>query len=133
AAVLAFAPRFGNLLGGLAGATGTNSLSVELPGPPAITVVAPQSTVEQPRSVRAGSGAAPAEDWTEVEWKLPLTVRGRSLGTMIARHILPPGAKADEEQLLKIVADQVAIAAENARLYEGVMRRAAEQESLVES
>src|SRR4029453_12772358 len=29
--------------------------------------------------------------------------------------------------------DQVAIAAENARLYEGVMRRAAEQESLVES
>src|SRR5206468_583398 len=48
-------------------------------------------------------------------------------------HVLPPGAKADEEQLLKIVADQVAIAAENARLYEGVMRRAAEQESLVES
>src|SRR5262249_59358991 len=68
-----------------------------------------------------------------VEWKLPLTVRGRSLGVMIARHVLPPGAKADEEQLLKIVADQVAIAAENARLYEGVMRRAAEQESLVES
>ena len=52
---------------------------------------------------------------------------------MIARHVLPPGAKADEEQLLKIVADQVAIAAENGRLYEGVMRRAAEQESLVES
>jgi len=97
------------------------------------TVVAPQSTVEQPRSVLAGSGAAPAEDWTEVEWKLPLTIRGRSLGVMIARHVLPPGAKADEEQLLKIVADQVAIAAENARLYEGVMRRAAEQESLVES
>src|SRR5437870_12037745 len=41
---------------------------------------------------------------------------------MIARHVLPPGAKADEEQLLKIVADQVAIAVENARLYEGVMR-----------
>ena len=39
---------------------------------------------------------------------------------MIARHVLPPGAKADEEQLLKIVADQVAIAVENARLYEGV-------------
>jgi len=52
---------------------------------------------------------------------------------MTARHVLPPGAKADEEQLLKIVADQVAIAAENARLFEGVMRRAAEQESLVES
>jgi signal transduction histidine kinase len=58
----------------------------------------------------------------EVEWRLPLTVRGRQLGVMIARHVLPPGAKADEEQLLKIVADQVAIAVENARLYEGVMR-----------
>jgi len=130
---LGVAPMLEKLLGGLAAAIGTTSLSVELTGPPAITVVAPQSTVEQPRSVLAGSGAAPAEDWTEVEWKLPLTVRGRSLGVMIARHVLPPGAKADEEQLLKIVADQVAIAAENARLYEGVMRRAAEQESLVES
>src|SRR5439155_6147520 len=57
-----------------------------------------------------------------VEWRLPLNVRGRPLGVMIARHVLPPGAKADEEQLLKIVADQVAIAVENARLYEGVMR-----------
>jgi CheY-like chemotaxis protein len=130
---LGVAPMLEKLLGGLAAAIGTTSLSVELTGPPAITVVAPQSTVEQPRSVLAGSGAAPAEDWTEVEWNLPLTVRGRSLGVMIARHVLPPGAKADEEQLLKIVADQVAIAAENARLYEGVMRRAAEQESLVES
>ena len=130
---LGVAPMLEKLLGGLAAAIGTTSLSVELTGPPAITVVAPQSTIEQPRSVLAGAGAAPAEDWTEVEWKLPLTVRGRSLGVMIARHVLPPGAKADEEQLLKIVADQVAIAAENARLYEGVMRRAAEQESLVES
>jgi len=130
---LGVAPMLEKLLGGLAAAIGTTSLSVELTGPPAITVVAPQSTIEQPRSVLAGSGAAPAEDWSEVEWMLPLTVRGRSLGVMIARHVLPPGAKADEEQLLKIVADQVAIAAENARLYEGVMRRAAEQESLVES
>src|SRR5439155_1377624 len=37
------------------------------------------------------------------------------------------------EQLLKIVADRVAIAVENARLYERVMRRAAAQESLVEA
>src|SRR4029434_3642946 len=76
----------------------------------------------QSGSVLAGSGVPAADDWTEVEWRLPLTVRGRPLGVMIARHVLPPGAKADEEQLLKIVADQVAIAVENARLYEGVMR-----------
>ena len=109
---LGVAPMLEKLLGGLAAAIGTTNLSVELTGPPAVTVVAPQSTVEQPRSVLAGSGAAPSEDWTEVEWKLPLKIRGRSLGVMIARHVLPPGAKADEEQLLKIVADQVAIAAE---------------------
>src|SRR5258705_11155159 len=119
---LGVAPMLEKLLGGLAGAIGTTSLSVELTGPPAVTVAAPQNAVEQPRSVLAGSGATPAEDWTEVEWKLPLKIRGRSLGVMIARHVLPPGAKADEEQLLKIVADQVAIAVENARLYEGVMR-----------
>ncbi len=121
------------LLGGLSEAIGTTSLSVELSEPPGVHVAVRRNPAEQPRSVLAGSGVGPAEDWTEVEWKLPLTVRGRPLGVMIARHVLPPGAKADEEQLLKIVADQVAIAAENARLYEGVMRRAAEQESLVES
>jgi signal transduction histidine kinase/CheY-like chemotaxis protein len=130
---LGVVPMLEKLLGGLAQAIGTTSLSVELSEPPGIHVAAPQNTVEQPRSVLTGSGVGPAEDWTEVEWKLPLTVRGRPLGVMIARHVLPPGAKADEEQLLKIVADQVAIAAENARLYEGVMRRASEQASLVES
>src|SRR5437899_10557337 len=121
------------LLGGLSQAIGATSLSVELSEPPGIHVAVRRGSAEQPRSVLTGSGVGPAEDWAEVEWKLPLTARGRPLGVMIARHVLPPGAKADEEQLLKIVADQVAIAVENARLYEGVMRRAAEQESLVES
>jgi signal transduction histidine kinase len=68
-----------------------------------------------------------------VDWTLPLAVRGRPLGVMTARHVLPPGAKADEEQLLNIVANQVAIAVENARLYSGVAQRAAEQQSLVEA
>src|SRR5438094_4615923 len=121
------------LLGGLAQSIGTSSLRVELSEPPGVNVTVNSEASAQPRSVLAGTGAATADDWTEVEWTLPLKIRGRSLGVMIARHVLPPGAKADEEQLLKIVADQVAIAAENARLYEGVMRRAAEQESLVES
>jgi signal transduction histidine kinase/CheY-like chemotaxis protein len=121
------------LLGGLAQAIGTNSLRVELSEPAGINVTVNSEGGAHPRSVLAGTGAETADDWTEVEWTLPLTVRGRQLGVMVARHVLPPGAKADEEQLLKIVADQVAIAVENARLYEGVMRRAAEQESLVES
>src|SRR2546427_4301231 len=96
-------------------------------------VVVRGETGAQPRSVLAGAGVEPADEWTEVEWTLPLIVRGRELGTMVARHVMPPGAKADEEQLLKIVADRVAIAVENARLYERVMRRAAAQESLVEA
>src|SRR5438132_13272703 len=112
---------------------GTPSLRVELTDPPGVQVVARGDTGDQPRSVLAGAGVEPADEWTEVEWTLPLTVRGRELGTMVARHAMPAGAKADEEQLLKIVADQVAIAVENARLYEGVMRRAAVQESLVEA
>jgi signal transduction histidine kinase/DNA-binding NarL/FixJ family response regulator len=110
------------LLGGLARAIGSTSLSVELSEPPGMQVSVRRDTDVQPRSVLTGSGVSAADDWTEVEWRLPLTVRGRQLGVMIARHVLPPGAKADEEQLLKIVADQVAIAVENARLYEGVMR-----------
>jgi signal transduction histidine kinase/DNA-binding NarL/FixJ family response regulator len=121
------------LLAGLAQAIGTTSLRVELSEPAGVNVTVESAAGAQPRSVLAGTSAATADDWTEVEWTLPLNVRGRQLGVMIARHVLPPGAKADEEQLLKIVADQVAIAVENARLYEGVMRRAAEQESLVES
>ena len=110
------------LLGGLARAIGSTSLSVDLSEPPGVQVSVRRDTDVQPRSVLTRSGVSAGDDWTEVEWRLPLTVRGRQLGVMIARHVLPPGAKADEEQLLKIVADQVAIAVENARLYEGVMR-----------
>src|SRR5881392_1633848 len=121
------------LLRAVAEAIGTTSLRVELTGPPALQVVVRGETGDQPRSVLAGAGVEAPDEWTEVEWTLPLTVRGRELGVMVARHVMPPGAKADEEQLLKIVADRVAIAVENARLYERVMRRAAEQESLVEA
>src|SRR5262249_58404993 len=66
-------------------------------------------------------------------WAPPPPTRARALGARVPPHARRRGAKPDEEQLLKIAADQVAIAAENARLYDGVMRRAAEQESLVES
>jgi signal transduction histidine kinase len=120
------------LLPTLSRALGTLSLAVELPEYD-IRVAVSGETTERPRSVLAGVGLATGEDWTEVDWTLPLTVRGRALGVMTARHVLPPGAKADEEQLLNIVANQVAIAVENVRLYDGVVQRAAEQQSLVEA
>src|SRR5215510_7153906 len=93
------------LLGGIARAIGSTSLTVELSEPPGVQVSVRQDGGAQPRSVLAGSGVPSSDDWTEVEWPLPLTVRGRPLGVMIARHVLPPGAKADEEQLLKLGAD----------------------------
>jgi signal transduction histidine kinase/DNA-binding response OmpR family regulator len=120
------------LLPALSLALGTRSLSVELPDAD-VKVAVTGDSAEPPRSVLAGTGRATGEDWAEVDWTLPLAVRGRPLGVMIARHLLPPGAKAEEEQLLNIVANQVAIAVENARLYSGVAQRAAEQQSLVEA
>ncbi len=126
-------PMLERLLRGLAGAIGTTRLRVDLAEPPGVSVVVEGAAGGQPKSVLAGAGVEPADEWTEVDLTLPLTVRERQLGVMVAHHVLPSGAKADEEQLLKIVADQVAIAVENARLYEGQMRRAGEQESLVEA
>ena len=121
------------LLPNLARALGTTHLAIDVVDPDVHVDVAGAPPADRPRSVLAGAGMGPSEEWTETEWRLPLTVRGRTLGQMTARLVLPPGAKADEEQLLNIVANQVAIAVENARLYEGVVRRAAEQASLVEA
>jgi signal transduction histidine kinase/CheY-like chemotaxis protein len=121
------------LLPNLARALGTTHLAVDIVDAEVHVEVAGTLSAERPRSVLAGAGVSPAEDWTDAEWRLPLAVRGRTLGQMTARLVLPPGAKADEEQLLNIVANQVAIVVENARLYDGVVRRAAEQQSLVEA
>jgi signal transduction histidine kinase/CheY-like chemotaxis protein len=121
------------LLPNLGRALGTTFMAVDMLDSDVHVEVTAESIADRPRSVLAGTRVAPAEDWSETEWRLPLAVRGRPLGQMTARLVLPPGAKADEEQLLNIVANQVAIAVENSRLYEGVVRRAAEQESLVEA
>jgi signal transduction histidine kinase/CheY-like chemotaxis protein len=121
------------LLPSLAHALGTTFIAVDMLDTDVHVEVTGDNAGDRPRSVLAGSGVASGEDWSEAEWRLPLAVRGRPLGQMTARLVLPPGAKADEEQLLNIVANQVAIAAENSRLYDGVVRHAAEQESLVEA
>src|SRR5207302_545131 len=121
------------LLPNLARALGTSQLAVAITEADVRVAVTAAPPADRPRSVLTGSGVAPRDDWMEAEWRLPLTVRGRAVGQMTARLVLPPGAKADEEQLLNIVANQVAIAVENARLYDGVVRRAAEQQSLVEA
>jgi signal transduction histidine kinase/CheY-like chemotaxis protein len=115
----------------LARALGSASLTVELSEPAGVRVAVHGNAADAPRGVLAKSGVETADEWTEVEWTLPLTVPGRTLGVMIARHVLPPTAKADEEQLLKIVANQVAIAVENARLYEETRQRLSETQTLL--
>lgn len=127
-------PMLERLLPALARALGSRSLTVALPEAE-MRVSADGAPIDGERagSVLAGTGLQAPDAWREVDWTLPLSARGRPLGQMVARHVLPPGAKADEEQLLNIVANQVAIAVDNARLYEGVVRRASEQQSLVEA
>jgi signal transduction histidine kinase/AmiR/NasT family two-component response regulator len=106
------------LLPPLADALGSRSLAVELVEPAGfrMAVTPPGAAAVPPVSDTSDV----RESWTEVEWRVPLTARGRDLGSMVARHHLPPGAAADEEQLLKLVARQVATAIENSRLYEHV-------------
>ena len=119
------------LLPGLSRALGSRNLAVELTDPAGVRVEAAGEGIRHPRSVLAGSGREAADEWSEVEWRVPLVARGRALGELAARHALPPGAKADEEQLLKIVANQVAIAVENARLYEVTRLRLGSTETLL--
>ncbi|MBI4610289.1 MAG: response regulator [Candidatus Rokubacteria bacterium] len=111
------------LLAGLVRALGTTRLTVELSEPAGLRVTVRGDEGGHPRSMLRNE---PAEDWNEVEWTIPLMIRGRPLGLMRAHHVLPPGAKADEENLVKIVANQVATAVENSRLYADVTRKMAE-------
>jgi CheY-like chemotaxis protein len=107
------------LLPPLAEALGCRNLSVELVEPAGFSMSVAPSAASMPRPV-ARDPADVRETWTEVEWRVPLTARGKDLGSIVARHHLPPGAAADEEQLLKLMARQVATAIENSRLYEHV-------------
>ncbi|HET9490895.1 MAG TPA: GAF domain-containing protein [Methylomirabilota bacterium] len=127
-AELGLAPMLERLLRALARALGTVSLTVELTDPAGMRVTAAGTPFERGAGVL---GATVADEWVEVEWSLPLNVRGRALGTLTARHVVPPGARSDEEQLLKIVANQLAIAVENTRLYTETQARLRQTETLL--
>src|SRR5919201_938878 len=73
------APMLEQLLPALSRALGTRSLAVELPEHD-VKVAVSGETAERPRSVLAGAGVAAADEWTEVDWTLPLAVRGRPVG-----------------------------------------------------
>src|SRR5216117_922046 len=60
------------LLPNLARALGTLSLTVEITGAPGARVSVKGEANERPRSVLAGAGVEPTEEWIEAEWTLPL-------------------------------------------------------------
>jgi signal transduction histidine kinase len=112
------------LLPQLAQAIGATALTVELVEPERLQVAAQHAGSPRPPVVMAFGEAA--DDWRDTEWTFPLIVQQRDIGLMTARTFTSAGTKADHEQLLKIVASQVAIAVENARLYDGVTRKMGE-------
>jgi signal transduction histidine kinase len=110
------------LLPQLAQAVGATTLSVELVEPAGLHVSAQNPEAAKRRSTAPGP-FGDGEEWREVEWAFPLVVQQRDIGLITARTLASGNTKTDDEQLLKIVASQVAIAVENARLYEGVTRK----------
>ncbi len=101
----------GEVLPGLAKSLGFSEIEVSLlsPGVPEPT---------RPRSSRA----EPAGD-DGITIEVPMAIQGRVTGRMRARTSIPGLPPEDAEQVLRIVASQVAVAAENARLYEGLQRQ----------
>ncbi|MGH7312493.1 MAG: hybrid sensor histidine kinase/response regulator, partial [Candidatus Rokuibacteriota bacterium] len=101
------------LLPRLAEAIGAAALAVELSQPPPERVVG-----RAPRALPdLGAEAPPA-----MEWKHPLDIAGRSLGFLGVLYSAGANPSAADDALLRIVAHQVALAVENARLYENEQR-----------
>ncbi len=100
------------LLPRLARALRATDLVVELSEPPGLRLAAAG------RVPGAQGGEAPPIERPGLELKVPLVVRGRPLGLITASYFHGPGPDQEEEHLFKIAAGEVAIAVENARLYE---------------
>src|SRR5881397_853525 len=79
------------LLPGVARALGSAGLTVDL-ARSGTRVTASSDRDDRARSVLAESGLA-TDDWSEVEWRLPLKVRDHELGMLAARHVIPTGAR----------------------------------------
>jgi signal transduction histidine kinase/DNA-binding response OmpR family regulator len=74
-----------------------------------------------PRQTNGHPAAATDADDAVIE--VPLAIRGRPQGCIRARPASVALSREDAEHVLRTVASQVAVAAENARLYEGLRRQ----------
>ncbi len=108
------------LLPRLAEAIGAAALAVELSQPPPERVVG-----RAPRTLLDTDADVPPA----MEWKHALDIGGRSLGFLGVLYSAPNSPSADDEALLRVVAHQVALAVENARLYEDEQRQRRDTEA----
>ncbi len=67
---------------------------------------------------------------TRSEMALPLVARGRIIGALDIQSTTPNAFKSEDASILQILADQIAIAIENARLYDETRQALAEIETL---
>ncbi|MBI3625260.1 MAG: response regulator [Candidatus Rokubacteria bacterium] len=103
------------LLPSLAGSLGFAELEISLVDPETGRLVS--WPPPEPRK------AAPAAGGEGRLLEAPLAIQGRITGRLRARVTAGDLSAADAEQILRIVASQVAVSAENARLYEGLRRQ----------
>ncbi len=104
------------VLPGLAKSLGFVEIEVSL-----LVADAADGTRLEPTVTAPGRAAAAGEDGDVIE--VPMMIQGRTTGRMRARLASTGMPLEDAEQVLRIVASQVAVAAENARLYEGLQRQ----------
>ncbi len=105
----------GELLPSLARSFGFTELEVSLVDPDTGRLVSwPPPEPRKPAPAGASEGRL---------LEVPLAIQGRVTGRLRARVTSPDLSATDAEQILRIVASQVAVAAENARLYEGLRRQ----------
>jgi len=89
------------------------------------------SPLKEPvRLAETGKGKAKAKGTTSTAFVVPIELRGEVIGNLVVQS--PAGAtwNADQQDIIRAVAERVALSAENARLFEETTQRA-ERERLV--
>lgn len=82
--------------------------------------------LEDPRTKRVGEWASPSSV------SVPIRIGGEVVGVLEVEGEAPDAFDAQDQAAMEIVADQLAIALENARLYQDTMRRVREMTALYE-
>jgi GAF domain-containing protein len=66
------------------------------------------------------------------ELGLPLMIGDQVFGAIIVRHSQPNAFARDDVTVLEVLADQIAVGVQNARLFEATLRRAQREQAIVE-